>query len=83
MKLKREWTVLETYWEGVCGEWCPKIIQVFYTHNCSFPGELIVISIHVTFLLKILKPKKYNIVDRQEIIATTETSNTKKSSVKL
>ena len=38
---------LETYWEGVCGEWRPKIIQVLYSHNCSFLGELIVTSIHV------------------------------------
>ena len=32
-------------------------------------------------LLKILKPKKCNIVDQQEIIAAIETSNTKTSTV--
>ena len=71
---------LETYWEGVCGEWHPKIIQVLYSHNCSFLGELIVTSFHVNPAQN-FEAKKCNIVDQQEIIASIETSNTKTSTV--
>ena len=55
---------LEIYWEGVCGEWRPKIIQVFYTHNCQFPEEIIVTSIHVNPAQN-FEAKKYNIVDQR------------------
>ena len=49
MKLKREWVaaISKPIGKGVCGEWRPEIIQVLYSHNCSFLGELIVTSIHV------------------------------------